>query len=642
MALASAHQVASHHPVKAVTISVDGGPALHGAVLEVEGRTSRQRLAGAEEGDVVNIEAVIIAVDATVLSVFPLEGVVTTGDVVDLFNPATSTGERSHLSAVDVEVTVVPVVLRGDLGEEAHLTIVRHVDRDLHAGSAAGDTSVAALHAVHTFIRVVGRDLPRIGGSELPRILAEVTSLEVFDDLAHHAHAPVHLNIFIIAGDVRIVLGDNFTHRIEDLVHDEVSSGGLVVNHGARVVLDRDGGALIAILFSNTNVADVTHQTSGITGFSGDGVSTIGISDGLVFRDFTELVEAGESHGGAGDTGDTVLFVDVTADGTVAGDLNHQRIAECGFAFVVEGAHLHSVTRIHVVGQTFDFIAQVSARVVADRSVANQLTINIDVVLTEGTVVDVVPQEDGSLTNEQALVEQLKALRHVEVGREAPNLTFDFALAVALVNSPEVVGVVEQAKHGVVLGQVGGPVDQGLFAVVGATEAEAILGGVLTQTPAQVDAARHEAVGIVSRRGIVGQIRARHRNERVNLNDEARGIGRRSNQIVNTRNEGLHEDRSSVLGRIVVDIVVTRNNDVTAVSTAHEAGVRTVGSSRTAVSIGRHVISVIVVVGVAHSAGGAFGHKPTRIGRRPVAGAVLHGHEQVALTVPSEASVGDV
>ena len=87
------------------------------------------------EGDVVDIEAVVTRGDDIVLSVFPLEGVVTSGDGELLFAPVAFTGVGTHLDAIDVEVTVVPALFAGDLSEEAHFAVGRNVDGHLHDGA---------------------------------------------------------------------------------------------------------------------------------------------------------------------------------------------------------------------------------------------------------------------------------------------------------------------------------------------------------------------------------------------------------------------------------------------------------------------------------------------------------------------------
>ena len=79
--------------------------------------------------------------------------------------------------------------------------------------------------------------------------------------------------------------------------------------------------------------------------------------------------------------------------------------------------------------------------------------------------------------------------RSVECGCEAPDRT-NYALwaaVVAFFNSPEIVGVVEEVADGEAFSQVACPVNQNVFAVVGAAEKETVFGGVRAEAPLQGD-----------------------------------------------------------------------------------------------------------------------------------------------------------
>ena len=121
---------------------------------------------------------------------------VTSCNVEGLLTPGASTRIVALLDTVDEEPTIVVIAFAGDLSEEAHDTVARDVHRHSHVAHHIGHASATALHAVSAFIRVVRGNAPRIGGIELPIELAEVTSLERFNNiLARQAAAPEHLHI---------------------------------------------------------------------------------------------------------------------------------------------------------------------------------------------------------------------------------------------------------------------------------------------------------------------------------------------------------------------------------------------------------------------------------------------------------------
>ena len=156
-AVASVLASGEHHaPVERTAGGQADGVDVHAVV--VEHPTGFHGSGLMVEADVVHVEAVVVAVDATVLRVSPLEGVCAFGDGELALGPVAGTSVAAHLLAVDEEVAVVPVLLAADLAEEAHLAVAGDVDRNGHVAGDVGHASAAALHAVLAFIRVGGED----------------------------------------------------------------------------------------------------------------------------------------------------------------------------------------------------------------------------------------------------------------------------------------------------------------------------------------------------------------------------------------------------------------------------------------------------------------------------------------------------
>ena len=317
--VASQHRGREHDtPVERTTSGQADSINVHTVVIIHPTGLSGFRLS--VEGDVVDIEAVVTRGDDEVLSVFPLEGMVASGDGELALAPVAFTGVGTHLLTVDVEVAVVPTLFGGDLAEEAHLTVGRDVHGHLHGGGRTQHLLVAALHAVHAFIRILGGDDPRIGRVELPIEEAEVASLEGLDDFfTGQAAAPVDLHVRCLRIEaVRIILSDDGADGIEVLVKHIVDrAGGLVVVDGNRVALDGSVDGLIAILCSRTIVTtgiDVAAVVALVVG-----VEVVGVVD-------TKLVLTNHRHGGTSDASRAVLLVDVTVNVAVAGNLHGDRI----------------------------------------------------------------------------------------------------------------------------------------------------------------------------------------------------------------------------------------------------------------------------------------------------------------------------
>ena len=470
------------------------------------------------EGDVVDIEAVVIAVDASILRVLPLEGVRTGSDVEVLLGPVADTSVLCLLDAVDVEVTIVPAALAGDLAEVAHDTVGRDVDRNSHVAHHARNAGATALHAVSAFVGLVGSDSPRIVGIHLPIEHAEVASLEVFDDFATgQTAAPVHLHVRAVRIQaVGIVFGDDLADGIEVLIHDVVDrAGGLVVDDHDRFTLDRLVGGLITILGGLAVVARTSVHSAAVV--------TLGVGHEVVGVVHTELIRANHGDGGVGDTSGTVLLVDVTVHVAAAGDLHNDSVRRSGFALIVHGGDIVGIA-VHVVGQrTIGVGAQVD---LVDRSLTDLLTVAVDVVVTIGTVNNRSPVEDDLFVVEHGLINHSQVLRNVEVGGEAPDRAAHTIRASGVVelDMPEVVGVVPQVADSVAVGHIGAEaailrIHDRLrvvrIRVIGATEHQSPTSGIFRNHPTQGHAGGLDFVGIVSRLRAEGKAfgldgRARH------------------------------------------------------------------------------------------------------------------------------------
>ncbi len=143
------------------------------------------------ERDVVDIEAVVVRVDTPIFRISPLEGVITSSDGECLFAPTTSTSIVSHLLAINIKVTIIITIFRGNSAEEAHFTVSRNVQRHSHVAHHIGNACATALHAILPFIRVSCRNSPRIIRINLPIILTKVTCFEKF----LNGISPNHFNI---------------------------------------------------------------------------------------------------------------------------------------------------------------------------------------------------------------------------------------------------------------------------------------------------------------------------------------------------------------------------------------------------------------------------------------------------------------
>ena len=513
----TSHDLAAHVPTVTVAVGVNARPALHGAVLEVVGHARDGGFGLTVEGDVVNIEAVVIAIHAAVLLVAPFEGVRTLSDVEGLFSPAALAGIAALLDTVDVEVTIVPAALAGDLAEEAHDTVGRDVDRHAHVARHAGNAGATALHAVGAFIRLVCGDGPRIGGINLPIEQAEVAGLEGLDDFAaRQTAAPVHFHVRAVGIQaVRIVLGNHAADRVEVLVEDVVDRArGHVVSDANRVALDRLVDGLVAVAAGRTIVATGIHSAA---------VVALAVGREVVGVGHTELILTNHGHGGVGNTSGTVLLIDVAVHVAAARDLHGDSVRRSALAFVVDGGNIVGVA-VHVVGQRTVGVGGVAD--VVHLGGADDHTVTIHVVETVGTVDNRSPVQNNLFVVEHGLINNRQVLRDVEVSGEAPDRAAHALRASVVVelDVPEVVGVVPQVADGVAVSHIGREaailrIHDGLrmtgLRMVGATKDQAPTGGVLGHLPTQGHASGFEVVGIVGGLGVEGKAfgldgRARH------------------------------------------------------------------------------------------------------------------------------------
>ena len=145
----------------------------------------------------------------------------------------------------------------------------------------------------------------------------------------------------------------------------------------------------------------------------------------------------------------------------------------------------------------------------------DHFTVHVDAVSTIGTVLDGVPGQGHSVfIFEDTGLAGLQVRRSVEVRGEAEHRTQGDALVrragvAALVNTPEVVGVVIQSHHvgdteglGEVAGpftNVGGGVVRLVIRPVGAAEDQTILVAVVVERPAERQVVLRDVVGVIFR-----------------------------------------------------------------------------------------------------------------------------------------------
>ena len=307
----------------------------------------------------------------------------------------------------------------------------------------------------------------------------------------------------------------------------------------------------------------------------------------------TILVLTLHRNGSTSDTSGTVLLVDVTFHIATARNFHVHHVRGSAFTFVIESGH--------IVGVTIDVVGQRSIGVgggvdVVHLGAANHLEVHavggtVDVVGTIGTVGNSVPVQDNVFIVEDGLVFSIEVLRDVQVSGEAPDFASGFAACIALVDTPEVVRVVEQVGHSVAIGKVARPVDEDVFAIVGAAITHTILSGIGVKLPTQGDAGRLHFILAIGRHRVGGHFRARH----VLGVDRDLEVGgrRRSNQVVGARNHGqvLDDGAGAVFKHGDVAAAVGLHNDVRAGSLA--AG--------QVVARGFHIIRSTVRVEVAHA-----------------------------------------
>ena len=123
-------RIRAWHPAITIAVGIEAGPAHHGAIVEGIGHATRRRRSRHVEGDVINIDAVIVVVHRAVLGVFPLVGMSTFCDSILFIGVRGITTQTAALfSTVDVEVELVVVGLGRDSYIEAHHGIEGNVNR---------------------------------------------------------------------------------------------------------------------------------------------------------------------------------------------------------------------------------------------------------------------------------------------------------------------------------------------------------------------------------------------------------------------------------------------------------------------------------------------------------------------------------
>ena len=223
-----------------------------------------------------------------------------------------------------------------------------------------------------------------------------------------------------------------------------------------------------------------------------------------------------------------------------------------------------------------------------------------------------------------AFVNLLRIASHVlgfvEGGGESPDGTDHFAGAVSFVDSPEIVGVVEEVGHRQALGKIVGPIHHDIGRRIGGTTDHAIFSGVLAKFPGKGEG--HADFGVaVSRERIGNRFRKR---DFIHVDVQGELIaGRRSHQVIFTGGE-----------RHVID--VGGNGSVVATK-ALEQGNRTAGTGVHAVCH-VHVIGTAVLIPVSHCIETGSLGSPVD-GAVPSAVVSLDKDQQVAGAVPCECAL---
>ena len=211
-----------------------------------------------------------------------------------------------------------------------------------------------------------------------------------------------------------------------------VGDGGLVaflVGHGVGVVANVDLNVVVAVLVGRGGV------------------------DVFV----VEFIGTGDGHGDTLDRGLAVLLVGIAVDAggvAVAAHLHFSIVREVAFAFVINGSHIEDIA-IHVVGQFASGNHETGLTDLVDGGLADLHAILVDVVVTIGAVDNGVPGQGNGLAFEDFVRCSNQVLRLVEVRGEAKHFAshgaaaFFFATVATLVDTPEVVGVVEEVGDSV-------------------------------------------------------------------------------------------------------------------------------------------------------------------------------------------------
>ena len=128
------------------------------------------------------------------------------------FTPTAIARIASHTEIVNIKVAKVIIAFRRDFAEKADLSIIRHLHQAFHIRDRIVHSLITALHAVNTFIRIVGRDAPWISGIELPRKHGKIAPLKVLNIV--NSRSPMHFHISAIwIVSIGIIIGMNLHHN---------------------------------------------------------------------------------------------------------------------------------------------------------------------------------------------------------------------------------------------------------------------------------------------------------------------------------------------------------------------------------------------------------------------------------------------
>ena len=135
--------------------------------------------------DAVNIPSVVQGTLFTVFGILPLEGVFAFRDIIPKLMPRALSRLARHALAIDIKLTQIPVVFRGDFAIKPHLAITWDGHRDLYGRSRIVYAGIRRPHGEGTVKGLAVGNLPRIiRNGIVPVEKAEITRFEMIDELA--------------------------------------------------------------------------------------------------------------------------------------------------------------------------------------------------------------------------------------------------------------------------------------------------------------------------------------------------------------------------------------------------------------------------------------------------------------------------